>query len=294
MFKIKKSIVTIGTFDGVHIGHRFLIKKTVLYAKKNNFKSIIIILEKPFKKVYGLLTTLAEKQEEIKFFCPDEIYIIKVPSDILLYSSNKFLYKFLKDKIAVSKLICSYDFAFGKKREGNIIWLKKKLIKNDMQLNVIEPLKYKSQNISSSYIRLELKKGNIDAVKSMLGKNYYFSGIPFREKGIGIKIGFPTVNLKVNSNKILPIGVYISLISQGTLLYPSITNIGNRISFDRGSDIIPETHILGFNKIWQEKKTKIILLKKVRDERKFSNINDLRKQILKDVAVALHFFHISK
>jgi riboflavin kinase/FMN adenylyltransferase len=289
----KKSVVTIGTFDGVHKGHRLLIDKTLSLAEKNKLKSIVISLEKPVKKVKGLLTTCNEKLEEIKALGVDEVVVINVPSEILTYTPDKFFDEFLLDGLNISEIVCGPDFAFGKDRKGNIDWLKKKAKNKNVKVNIVKYLN-SSKQISSSYIRTLLEKGDVKNATKLLGRPYSFSGIPFRDKGLGKKLGFPTVNLKVNSDKLIPKGVYISLITQKDRIYPSVTSIGTRLTFNRGGKIIPETHILNFDGIWKKALTKVILLKKIRNEKKFKNIQALKAQILKDIAKSSRFFRFGK
>ncbi|MDR1474485.1 MAG: bifunctional riboflavin kinase/FAD synthetase [Endomicrobium sp.] len=290
----KKSVITIGTFDGVHKGHRFLIEKTLCIAKKNNLKSVVIVLEKPVKKVNGILTSCQEKLEEISTFGVDEVILINVPSKILNYTPDKFFDEFLVDELNVSEIVCGLDFAFGKDRKGDILWLKKKTKDNNVKINVVKYLRSSSKQISSSYIRTLIEKGDVKNAAKIFGRHYSFLGIAFKDRGFGEKLGFPTINLKVSNDKLLPKGVYISLTGQKDILYPSITNIGSRITFNIGENIVPETHILNFNGTWENVLTKVTLLKKIRDEKKFKDIQDLKKQIAKDIAKALKFFKFSE
>ncbi|BAG13722.1 hypothetical protein AGMMS5026_08910 [Endomicrobiia bacterium] len=286
----KKSVVAIGTFDGMHKGHRLLIDKILSSARKNNLRSVIIVLEKPVKKVRGLLTTYEEKIEKIKFSGADEIFVIGVPSEILSCCPEEFFDEFLHKMLNVSEIMCGIDFAFGKDGKGNIEWLKKKAKEKNIKINIVKPLK----NISSSYIRILIEKDDVKNAASLLGRNYSFTGIPFKEKGEGKKLGFPTVNLHVNSDKLLPKGVYISLISQGERIYPSLTNIGIRSTFDRGNKIVPETYILDFKGEWKKLQTKVMFLKKIRNEKKFASVDALKIQISKDLLAALRFFNYHK
>jgi riboflavin kinase/FMN adenylyltransferase len=290
----EKSVVTIGTFDGVHKGHSLLIDITVSLAEKNKLKSIVISLEKPVKKVKGLLTTCDEKLEKIKALGVDEIILINVPSEILTYTADKFFDEFLLDDLNVSEIICGSDFAFGKDRKGDTGWLKKKAKNNNVKVRIVKYLKNSSKRISSSYIRTLIEKGNVKNAARLLGIPYSFSGIPFEDKGFGKKLGFPTVNLKVNSDKLIPKGVYISLIMQKDKIYPSLTSIGTRLTFNRGSEIVPETHILNFDGIWKRTLTKVILLRKIRDEKKFKNEQALKLQISKDITKSSKFFKLGK
>jgi riboflavin kinase/FMN adenylyltransferase len=290
----KKSVITIGTFDGVHKGHSLLIDKIVSLAGKNELKSIVISLEKPVKKVKGLLTTCDEKLEEIKALGVDEIILINVPSEILTYTADKFFDEFLMDDLNVSEIVCGPDFAFGKARKGDTDWLKKKAKNNNVKLSIVKYLKNSSKQISSSYIRALLEKGDVKNAAKLLGRFYSFSGIPFKDKGFGKKLGFPTVNLKVSSDKLIPKGVYISLITQKDKIYPSVTSIGVRFTFNRGGKIVPETHILNFYGTWKKVLTKVMLLKKIRDEKKFKNVQALKFQISKDITKSLKFFKFDK
>jgi riboflavin kinase/FMN adenylyltransferase len=239
-----------------------------------------------------VLTTYEEKIEEIKSFGADEILIIKVPSEVLRCSHDKFFDDFLCGNLKVSKIICGADFAFGKNRKGDIEWLKKKAKAKNVEVEVVNPLKNNSKKISSSYIRDLIEKGDLKKSSQLLGRKYSFTGMPFKEKGIGRKLGFPTINLKVGAEKLLPRGVYISLISQGTKIYPSVTNIGTRVTFNRGNKVIPETHILNFKGKWKTARTKVVLVKKMRNEKKFKNAEALKIRISKDVLKASRFFKI--
>ncbi|MCL2145100.1 MAG: bifunctional riboflavin kinase/FAD synthetase [Endomicrobia bacterium] len=288
--KNKKSVLTIGTFDGVHKGHMLLIKKTLETAKKNNLKSIVIALEKPVKNVSGLLSLSEEKIELIKSFGVDEIAIIPAASDILSLSPDEFFKEILIDNFNACHIVCGSDFAFGKNRAGNTEWLLKKVKNRNMTVDIIKPLQVSSKTVSSSLIRAFLHKNDLRNANKMLGREYSFTGMPFREKGLGAKIGFPTVNLKADKDKILPKGIYLSVISQGDKIYSSVTNIGSRPTSGMGKTIIPETHILGFNGKWSKKNTKVTLIKKIRDEKKFRNIEELKKQIAKDVCKAKKYF----
>ncbi|MDR2772272.1 MAG: adenylyltransferase/cytidyltransferase family protein, partial [Elusimicrobiota bacterium] len=210
--KNNSSILTIGSFDGVHKGHQSLIKETVRKAKEKNAQSIIVTLERPMKNPHSLLTLLDEKILRIEAFLPDQIIIIPVPSEILTLAPSDFFNNFLIGKLNVAEIICGTDFAFGKNKQGNVSWLKKNAPKLGIKITVIETLTLAAQKISSSNIRALLSLGEVEKANKLLGYNFDFSGIPFREKGLGKKLGFPTVNLKVDPSKLLPHGVFISLI----------------------------------------------------------------------------------
>ncbi|MDR3071502.1 MAG: riboflavin biosynthesis protein RibF [Endomicrobium sp.] len=287
---MKKSVIAIGTFDGVHKGHRLIINRVLSVARENNLKSIVIMLQNPIKKVTGLLTTYEEKFNEIKTFGVDEIFTIDAASHVLSCAPEEFFDCFLCKILKVSEIVCGPDFAFGKNREGDIKWINKKVKETNVMIHIERPLVIGSKRISSSYIRMLIEKGDLKNASKLLGRDYSFTGIPSKGFGVGRKLGFPTINLSIDSDKLLPKGVYISLISQNEKIYPSVTNVGFRITFNRGGEIVPETHVLNFNGIWKKLKTEVIVLRKIRDEKKFANVEELKTQISRDVSIALRFF----
>lgn len=288
------SAITIGAFDGVHRGHQKLIRKCVKIAAQKGNKSIIIVFERPVKNIEKVLSLPSEKIEKIKTLGADKIIVIKVPSPVLNKSADEFLKEVLIGKYKVADFICGKNFAFGKDRQGKISWLSKKLKENAVKLHIIAPSKNSSKTISSSLIRNIISAGKVEKASSLLGDAYFLRGKHFREKNLAASLGFPTVNLKTDERKLLPAGVFISLLKQKEKYLPSITNIGHRPTIEADSDkaLSVEVHILNFKGIWNIKNNEVKLIKKIRDERKFNSLEDLRKQVRKDILKAeRHFFN---
>jgi riboflavin kinase/FMN adenylyltransferase len=290
--EIKPSIITIGTFDGLHKGHQLLIKKTCDRAKENNFKSVVIIIQKPLKSLTQFLSLSDEKLELIKQFCPDEIIIISNPSKIFSLSPLQFLQNFLIKQLNAKEIICGKDFAFGKDRKGDVAWLKKNAPTLGIKTTVVGAFAVNNKTVSSTAIRDLIKKNNILKANDLLGRKYSFSGIPFKDNGLGKKIGFPTINLKIDKQKLLPAGVFISLAQSKDRLYPAITNIGFRPTVNTVLSPIVEVHLLNFSGIWKKTKTTVSLIKRLRSEKKFSSLDELRLQLEKDKKKAKGFFGI--
>jgi riboflavin kinase/FMN adenylyltransferase len=288
----KQSVITIGSFDGLHLGHKALIKTVLQSAKKSGLKSAVIVLEKPVRAVKGLLSLYDEKIEKLERCGLDVIAVLKVPSKILSVSPDKFFDEFLIKRLKIKELVCGQDFAFGKNRQGNLSWLKEKTKNCRVKLKVVKPLKINGVKASSSKIRALLAKGYVEKANKLLGRPYSFSGMPFRDRGIGKKLGFPTVNLKVSKDKILPLGIFSSVILKGQNVYPAVTNIGNRPTFKTENNVVAETHILNFKGKWGNSKTKVRLLKKIRNEKKFKSVKELKEQIAKDIKKAEDFFSL--
>jgi riboflavin kinase/FMN adenylyltransferase len=292
--KNKQSALTIGNFDGVHKGHIALIKETLSIAKKRGYKSIIIAFQKPVKNNNQLLSLDGEKIEILKSFEPEEIIILPSDLSVLSQEAQDFFDEFLIKRCNASAIICGKDFAFGKNRKGSVSWLKNKTKESGILLKVLSPLKFKGEKISSTLIRKFIQSNNIEKANFLLGRPYSVEGIHFREKGIASKMGFPTINLKTDPSKLLPKGVFISLVSDKGALYPSITNIGYRPTISNEKEISIETHILNFKGVWRKKKNKISLLKNIRTEKKFKNLADLTNQIKKDIQKAKSYFKRNK
>jgi riboflavin kinase/FMN adenylyltransferase len=292
--KKQQSALTIGNFDGVHKGHIMLIKETLSIAEKNKYKSIIIAFEKPVKNNTQLLSLADEKIELLKSFNPDEIIILPSDSSVFSQEAQNFFDEFLIKRCKMAAIICGKDFAFGKNRKGDINWLKNKTKENNILLKALNPLKSNGKKISSTLIRKFIETNKIEKANFLLGRPYNIEGIHFREKGIASKMGFPTINLKTDASKLLPKGVFISLVYDKNKTYPSITNIGYRPTISSEKEISIETHILNFKGVWKKKKAKISLLKHIRNEKKFKNLADLTNQIKKDVQKAEFYFKRNK
>jgi riboflavin kinase/FMN adenylyltransferase len=288
---MKKTILTVGTFDGVHIGHKFLIKKLLFFSKKKKLKSLVVMIEKPIKKVNGILTTIKEKYDEIKSLGVDDIFVIHSKSLILSYTHNEF-FNFLCKNFFVEEILCGLDFSFGKNKCGNVEWLKHKTNNKNIKLNVIKYLKKKTKKISSSFIRTLIKKGDLDSVSDFLGKKYFFTGIPYNSFEVYKKLIFPTVNFTTDKNKLLPKGVFLTILLQNERKYKSITYIGTCPTFANKNNIVKKTHIFNFNVFLKKNDTKVIFLKKIRNDEKFNTTKELNNQISKDVYFALDFFNI--
>jgi riboflavin kinase/FMN adenylyltransferase len=288
--KKQGSVITIGAFDGIHKGHSVLIKECIKIANQNNFNSVIIVLEKPVKNINAVLSLPNEKIEKLENFKANRIIAIRPNSPILLKTADKFLNDILIKRLNIKALVCGENFAFGKNRQGNIKWLKKTFKEKNIALNIIPPLKYLSKNISSSYIRQLIEKSNTEKVALLLGDYYSFDGIHFREKHIASKLGFPTINLKVDYRKLLPLGVFACLIKQKKKYLPAIANIGYRPTIDKDRLLSVEIHILNFSGVWNIKQNNIKLIKLIRKEKAFSSLKALSEQIKKDVKKANKYF----
>ena len=211
-------------------------------------------------------------------------------------SANSFIKNFIVDKLNVSKLIIGYNHSFGHKREGNFLFLQKNKMKYNFEIQEVKKKEINDKlKISSSSIREEVRYGNIDLVNKMLGYKYYIKGEVIKGDGIGKKIKYPTANIMPNSNsKLIPgNGVYVCQVNFDDKNYQGMLNIGKRPTVD-GKERRIELHIFNFNSNIYGNNVKISLVKKIRDEVKFENLDQLKKQLEKDEIKSINILNNEK
>jgi riboflavin kinase/FMN adenylyltransferase len=296
--QLPKLALTIGNFDGVHLAHHKIIEKTQEIARKNNLSSALLSFEphpilflnknkSDFNHDFRI-TNLANKINLLKKYNLDYIIILPFNNNLSSIKANNFIEDILINKFNVKSLIIGYDFTFGKGREGNF----KTLENYNFDLHEINPIKIFDKNhneitISSSLARQYLKNGEIKLLNQILGHNFAIDGIVVEGKKIARELGFKTANINHKINLIKPkFGVYKTqtFIYDENKFYNSITNFGIKPTFDNSSlKPLFETHLLDFSKNLYHKKIRVEFLDFIRDEKKFSSIEELKKQIKIDI-----------
>jgi len=291
---IKQSVITIGTFDGVHKGHQAILNKVVKVAKQNNLKSIVLSFENPVKQVSGLITTTEEKVNILASFCVDEILLLPVTKKMLSTTAEDFFETVLVKQLKAKHIVAGYDCTFGKDRKGNVAWLKKNVEKYGIKLTVIKPVKIKNKIVSSSEIRNFIIKNNIEKTNKMLNRIFSFTGEHISGNRIGRTLGFPTINIKVDKEKLLPKGVFACMVSDRKKnMYCGVLNIGIRPTVDlKEHKLSVEIHLLNFSGVWKEKYPNVYINKFIRKEKKFKTIELLKKSIQKDIEITKKQFKI--
>ncbi|MFA7359524.1 MAG: bifunctional riboflavin kinase/FAD synthetase [Candidatus Kapaibacterium sp.] len=286
----KKSIVTVGTFDGVHRGHRVVIDK--LQELKNKFggRTVIVTFDPHPRLVLRnraneikLLSTTHERLEVFEQLGVDVVYVLKFTTEFSEHSAEDFLKMYLVEGIGLEHLVLGFDHSFGKNREGNYESLEKLTGKYNFDLYKVEELKGESR-INSTTIRNLLSEGNLSKAKEILGADYTFEGKIVTGDRRGSTIGFPTANVHLSDeHKLLPKnGVYFVkvVLEQGE--FYGMMNIGYRPTVSSGKDIYIEVNIFDFEKDIYGQKIKVVLKDYIRDEKKFNSLDDLVKQLNKD------------
>jgi len=288
---MKRSVVALGTFDGVHLGHQRILKDTVSYARRKKLKSIAITFDPHPQQLIvperglKLLTTLAERKELIKKMGIEQVKVIKFNKALQELSYRDFIAKYLVSGLAAAVVFVGFDFAFGHARTGNIRGLRKLSRKYGFKVKVVRPVKINHSAIKSSLIREMVSRGNFNRAVHLFGHPYRLTGKVVHGAGRGKKLKIPTANLKMDEHKLIPQhGVYVGEVNGKRC----VVNIGARPTFGAGGTAV-EVHIPGFSGNLYGKGLKVDLYKKIRDEIQFSDVKELAAQVAKDIAICRGF-----
>lgn len=287
---LKNSVVSIGMFDGVHLGHASVINRVIAIAKEKNIKSIIITFSNSPVSYFSKdnidlqITTSKEKIELFRKTQLDYLFVIEFNDYIANLIPSTFMNDILISLFKVSYMVFGYDNHFGKNREGTFKYITKNF--KDIKAELIIASKKDRITISSTRIKEEIVNGYIINANKLLGHPYNISGKVVKGMQLGRKLGFPTANITYDNNeKILPKnGVYYTVTIIKEKKYISITNIGIKPSVQESNCISIETHILDFNQSIYGQNITIVFIDRIRNEIKFNHINDLIDQITKDVS----------
>ena len=285
------TVLTVGTFDGVHEGHKVLIRAVVDRAKELSARSVIVTFDphprdiiNPGSDGIELLSTLPERCELLADLGIDEMVVIPFDRDFSLLSSEEFIRDVIYEEIGVKEFIIGYDHQFGKDREGTIETVRSLGDELGFTANVISRQEVENQTVSSTSIRKALQnEGNAEKAAKFLGRYYILHGTVVHGDKRGSKIGFPTANIHVDqTKKVVPKkGVYAVWIRVDGEYHPAMMNIGKRPTFE-GEDLTVEGHIFDFEEDIYGKEVQTQFVKRIRDEKKFSGIEELKNQLEKD------------
>ena len=289
----KGSIILIGNFDGVHIGHQKLFKLANDYKKKCNLNIGVLTFE-PMPKMFFnkniknfRISNINQKNIILQSLGVDFVITQKFDKKFSKNKSDFFIKEILSKKLEAKYIFVSDNFQFGNKREGDV----DQLIKNekiyDYKIIKPQPLILSQKVISSTYIRSLLEKGNLKKTNKLLGRNWSIEGIVQKGRQQGKKIGFPTCNIDIKDYVIAMPGVYAVKVYKKNSRKPfkAIANLGYRPTFNQ-KKILLEVHIFNFSGNLYNKYLSVEFIKFIRKEKKFNNVNQLRKQIQSDLKIA--------
>jgi len=295
-FKANKPVVTIGTFDGVHLGHQKVISKLNKYAGIYKGESVVFtfyphprLVTSPDEKNLRLLTTLAEKSNLFENAGIDHLVIFPFTKEFSQLSYSEFVEKVLVAKMKTHCLVVGYDHKFGKNREGGFEYLEKCANKFNFHIEKLDALLLDKVHVSSTIIREALQNGNIRKANNYLGYKFTLHGKVVTGKKVGRKIGFPTANIEASDkHKLIPgYGVYAVEVFLNGDKYKGMLNIGTRPTFNQNADNRSiEVNIFDFEGNIYSKEVTLVFVDKIREEQKFDGVNSLTEQLKKDKIVA--------
>lgn len=292
-FKLNNTVVTLGKFDGFHIGHMRLVDE--LERCKKDFNTVVFTFDTSPLKYTGIDNSeILSKNERMNMYEKLKMdIVIEYPFDeeLMHMSPENFVKNVIKDKLDAKKVIVGRDFRFGHKRAGDIRLLEKMSGMNGYELVVVDKVKYHEEDVSSTRIKSEILAGNIKDVNEMLGYIYPICSKVVSGKKIGRTLGFPTINQAVPAGKVIPPnGVYASKVLIDGTMYIGVTNIGCKPTVKDDNDINVETYIFDFDEDIYGKKVCTMLYSYIRNEKQFENLEMLREQINKDKNKVNAFF----
>lgn len=290
--------LSMGTFDGLHIGHQQLIHNLTSHCKEEGYRSVVYTYSNhPREYTLGMkvprIITLEDKIQQFEVLGLDILVLLKFDELQREMSPEHFLKELLFDPLDIRYLTVGFDFHFGKRARGNIECLQNYTRGKEVVLDIVSPIARYNEKVSSTLIRNLLFEGKIQRVNELLGRRYSFTGEVVHGKHVGRLLGFPTANLQIDETmNLIKSGVYISKVKIGKVYYEALTNIGFNPTFDQ-KELNVESYILNFNEDLYGRKIKVEFVKRLRDELRFDSKDALVKRMHRDVEEAIAYFQFT-
>ncbi len=289
-----KSVLSIGNFDGLHLGHCKLLSTLVQLSGERGLRSVVVTydnLPAQFLNNHSrplLLMPAEQKKQGLMDLGVDDVKILHFDEKLAQTSADDFLHGYIMPHLDPAIIVVGYDSHFGHKRQGDYDFLRLHSADYGYDLYYVQPFLYRGRVVSSSLVRELLMKGDLDLANELLVNPYTVYGKVVTSSGIGRKLGFPTANLELSeANQLIPkSGVYLSRVNLGQEVFFGLTNIGSGPTLKTNGIIEIETHIIDFTNEIYGKHLRVELLKYLREEKLFASQNDLRKAINDDLAEA--------
>ncbi len=286
----EKTVLTIGTYDGVHLGHQKILSLLKAKAEEYSARNLVVTFEPHPQLVVAnknnlqILTTVDEKEKILREFGIENLLVIPFTPEFASTSSDDFVKSYLIEKIGMQAIVIGYDHRFGKGRDGNQQTLLQLSRTHNFDVHEVDAVSFDGNVISSSKIRATLKQGNVSEANTFLNRKYFFKGKVVEGKKIGRTLGFPTANLELqNQNKLIPaIGIYAVEVLWKKNVFKGMLYIGTRPTLDNTHAVVPEVNIFDFDKEIYGDELEVHLIERVRDEMKFTSLSELIEQIKSD------------
>jgi len=284
----KDTLLTIGVFDGVHLGHKYLLSQLIEQAREQDLLSGVVTFNQHPQEVLSpqtklpFLTDLTRRIHLLKNEGIEAIITLSFTSELAQLSAHQFA-NLLKKYLRMRGLVIGPDFALGQKREGNTNTLRALGQDMNFSVTVIPPIMINGEIVSSTAIRSALADGDMKRVHNLVGRPFSLNGRVTSGAGRGVELGFPTANLDIEPEQALPTeGVYATWVYINDKVYQSMTNIGKQPTFG-GSQRIVEVYILDFRSNLYGRELRIDIMERLRGEKQFDTAEELKKQIAEDI-----------
>jgi riboflavin kinase/FMN adenylyltransferase len=293
----RKVCLAIGVFDGVHLGHQQIIRQTIADAQQHEALSLVITFDRHPNAVVApdrvppLIYSAPQKTRAIELLGADALLVIHFDKKFSEQSGEQFVRSLVRDLGKIQSICVGADFVFGHKRSGNIALLKKLGAEIGFQVHGLAAVSLDDQPVSSTRIREAIRGGDFDFASQMLGRAYSLHGKIIRGDQLGHKLGFPTANLDTNDLVLPPNGVYAAHASVSGKTHRAVLNIGHRPTLKSPTpETRVEVHLLDFSGELYGEEMEVTFAAKLRDEKKFSSLEELKAQIARDIGEAKRKF----
>ncbi len=289
----RKVCLAIGVFDGVHLGHQQIIRQTIADARQHDGIALVLTFDQhpntvvAPERVPPLIYSLPQKLRAIESLGSDALLLLRFDRAFSEQTGEAFIRQLARDLGRIQSVCVGEDFVFGHKRSGNVPLLKKLGAELNFTVHGIAAVAFDGQVVSSTRIREAIRAGDLDAASQMLGRAYSLAGEVIRGDQLGHQLGFPTANLDTTGLLLPPNGVYAALALVRGKTHRAVLNIGHRPTVQNPTPRIHlEVHILDFNDDLYGVELEVTFAAKLRDEQKFASLDELKRQIGRDIAEA--------
>ncbi|MCU7499330.1 MAG: bifunctional riboflavin kinase/FAD synthetase [Bacteroidota bacterium] len=294
----KNTVVTIGTFDGFHLGHKEIVNRALMSASKQGGRNFLVTFEPHPRSVVSrdfdlkLLTTLDEKLKLFEEAGIENVLVINFTPELSKLTSDEFFERYIS-KIGLNELVIGYDHRLGRNRDGDENKLREIGLRYSFDVTIVHAVTIDGDTVSSTKVRQAILDGNIEKANKYLGRNYSFKGTVVKGAMRGRTLGFPTANIaSAGKEKLLPArGVYVVEIVVSGSPKHGVMNIGMRPTFGDTPELITEINIFNMSEDIYGESVEVSVLQKLRPERKFSSREELIRQIEEDKKTALNFIN---
>ena len=289
-------VLAIGNFDGLHRGHLKIVERIRRGATERGGTSVVMTFEPHPPRVLRpdkappLLMTSEQKRNALARAGVQGLAVVRFTEELSQWEPEAFVRRVLVDWLRVVEVWVGADFLFGRNRSGNFTLLKKQGLQFGFRAEKIDPIRYKDFVVSSTRIRRLVSEGRVEEAGALLGRHFAIDGRVVEGARRGREIGFPTANLATENELLPPNGVYATFSAVDGIVRPSVTNVGVRPTFDGPPTTSVETHVLGFSGDLYGQRLELAFVQRLRDERRFPDIDALREQIAADVRRAGRLF----